>query len=149
MSASAVPRRRPRIARARIRSADALKHAACEFACAIVRHNAYRTCRRTERKRRTDALSIPFEGPIKEAAKLPSRQKKRSAKRKGPTVQASERSLALLTAYDEAYALAQLCKRLLWYDFRRLSANASEHEDMDGATHKLRRALADAWIDPR
>jgi hypothetical protein len=41
---------------------------------------------------------------------------------------------------DEAWALAQLCKRLLWDD--RLSANRLEHEDMlDRATHKLRRQI--------
>jgi hypothetical protein len=50
---------------------------------------------------------------------------------------------------DEAWALAQLCKRLLWDDFKRLSANKSEHQDMDSATHKLRRALAEAGIEPR
>jgi hypothetical protein len=50
---------------------------------------------------------------------------------------------------DGAWALGQLCKRLLRDDFKRLSANASEHQDMDRATHKLRRALAEAGIDPR
>jgi hypothetical protein len=48
---------------------------------------------------------------------------------------------------DEAHALAQLCKRLLWDDFKRLSVNADEHQDMDRATHKLRRALAEAGIE--
>jgi hypothetical protein len=50
---------------------------------------------------------------------------------------------------DEAWALAQTCKRLLWDDFKRLSASQSEHHDMDRATHKLRRALAEAGIEPR
>jgi hypothetical protein len=45
---------------------------------------------------------------------------------------------------DEAWALAQMVKRMLWDDFKRLSANVSEHQDMDRATHKLRRALAEA-----
>jgi hypothetical protein len=35
---------------------------------------------------------------------------------------------------DEAWALAQLCKRLTWDEFRKLSANRCEHEDMDRAT---------------
>ena len=35
-----------------------------------------------------------------------------------------------------AWALAQLCKRLLWDDFDRLSANKSEDADMDRAMHK-------------
>jgi hypothetical protein len=50
---------------------------------------------------------------------------------------------------DEACALAQMCKRLIWNDFDRLSANASERAAMDSATIKLRRTLAEAGIDPR
>jgi hypothetical protein len=50
---------------------------------------------------------------------------------------------------DEALALAQMCKRMIWDDFRRLSANESEREAIDGAAIKLRRALADAGFDPR
>jgi hypothetical protein len=50
---------------------------------------------------------------------------------------------------DEAWALAQMCKRMIWDDFKRLSANRSEHDDMDCATHKLRRALAEAGVEPR
>jgi hypothetical protein len=50
---------------------------------------------------------------------------------------------------DEAWALAQLCKRMIWNDFDRLAANASERDDMDSATIKLRRALAEAGFDPR
>jgi hypothetical protein len=38
---------------------------------------------------------------------------------------------------------------MIWDDFKRLSANADEHEDMDRATHKLRCALAEAGIEPR
>jgi hypothetical protein len=49
---------------------------------------------------------------------------------------------------DEAWG-AQLCKRLLWDDFKRLSANRSEHVDMDRATIKVHGALAEAGIDPR
>ena len=50
---------------------------------------------------------------------------------------------------DEAWALAQLCKRMIWDDFKRLSANESERADMDAAAIKLRRALAEAGFDPR
>jgi hypothetical protein len=50
---------------------------------------------------------------------------------------------------DEAYALAQLCKLMIYDDFKQLSANASEHQDMDRATRKQRRALAEAGFDPR
>jgi hypothetical protein len=50
---------------------------------------------------------------------------------------------------DEAWALAQMCKRMIWDDFDKLSANRAEHDDMDRATHKLRRALAKARIEPR
>jgi hypothetical protein len=50
---------------------------------------------------------------------------------------------------DEACALAQMCKRLIWDDFHKLSANASERDAMDLATIKLRRALAEAGYDPR
>jgi hypothetical protein len=38
---------------------------------------------------------------------------------------------------DEAYALALICKRMIWDDFAKLSANRSDHEDVDRATHKL------------
>jgi hypothetical protein len=50
---------------------------------------------------------------------------------------------------DEAYALAQMAKRMIWDDFRRLSTDVSERESMDNATIKLRRALAEAGFDPR
>jgi hypothetical protein len=50
---------------------------------------------------------------------------------------------------DEAWALAQMCKRTIWDDFTRLSADLSERVDMDSATIKLRRALAEAGFDPR
>jgi hypothetical protein len=50
---------------------------------------------------------------------------------------------------DEAYALAQMCKRLIWEDFQKLSANAAERDAMDLARIKLRRALAEGGYDPR
>jgi hypothetical protein len=50
---------------------------------------------------------------------------------------------------DDAYALAQMCKRMIWDDFHRLSAGRAERDDMDAATIKLRRALAEAGFDPR
>jgi hypothetical protein len=50
---------------------------------------------------------------------------------------------------DEAWALAQMCKRMIWDDFENLSASRSEHDAMDRATIKLRRALAEAGVDPR
>jgi hypothetical protein len=50
---------------------------------------------------------------------------------------------------DEAYALAQMCKRMIWDDFKRLSAGNAERDAMDGATIKLRRGLAEAGFDPR
>jgi hypothetical protein len=42
-----------------------------------------------------------------------------------------------------------MCKRMIWDDFRRLSAGRAERDDMDAATIKLRRALAEAGFDPR
>jgi hypothetical protein len=50
---------------------------------------------------------------------------------------------------DEAWALAQMCKRMIWDDFRRLSAGQAELHAMDLATLKLRRALAEAGFDSR
>jgi len=50
---------------------------------------------------------------------------------------------------DKAWALAQMCKRPIWNDFDRLSANSSEQDAMDTATIKLRCALAEAGFDPR
>jgi hypothetical protein len=50
---------------------------------------------------------------------------------------------------DEAWALAQMCKRMIWDDFRRLSASRSERDAMDSATIKLRRALAEAGVEVR
>ena len=52
-------------------------------------------------------------------------------------------------ADDEAWALAQMCKRMIWDDFKRLSIEMSERNDMDGATIKLRRGLTEAGFDPR
>jgi hypothetical protein len=49
----------------------------------------------------------------------------------------------------EAYALAQMCKRMTWDDFKKLSANQAELNAMDLATLKLRRALAEAGIEVR
>jgi len=42
-----------------------------------------------------------------------------------------------------------MCKRMIWDDFKRLSANQSELHAMDLATIKLRRALAEAGIEVR
>jgi hypothetical protein len=42
-----------------------------------------------------------------------------------------------------------MCKRLIWEDFKKLSANPAERDAMDLATIKLRRALAEAGYDPR
>jgi hypothetical protein len=50
---------------------------------------------------------------------------------------------------DEAWALAQMVKRMSWNDFGRLSANESERDDMDNAAIKLRHAPAEAGFDPR
>jgi hypothetical protein len=50
---------------------------------------------------------------------------------------------------DEAYALAQMAKRMIWDDFKRLSSGRAERDEMDSATIKLRRALAEAGFDPR
>jgi hypothetical protein len=50
---------------------------------------------------------------------------------------------------DEAYALAQMCKRLRWDHFKELSVGQSELHAMDLATLKLRRALAEAGIEVR
>jgi hypothetical protein len=55
----------------------------------------------------------------------------------------------VLLTEDEAYALAQMCKRITWDDFKKLSANQSELHAMDLATLKLRRALAEAGIEVR
>jgi len=50
---------------------------------------------------------------------------------------------------DEARALAQMCKRLRWDHFKDVAANQTELNAMDGATIKLRRALAKAGIEVR
>jgi hypothetical protein len=50
---------------------------------------------------------------------------------------------------DEAYALAQMCKRMRWEHFKELSASQAELHVMDLATLKLRRVLAEAGFDPR
>ena len=50
---------------------------------------------------------------------------------------------------DEAWALAQMTKRMIWDDFHRLSSGRAERDDMGSATIKLRRALAEAGFDPR
>jgi hypothetical protein len=42
-----------------------------------------------------------------------------------------------------------MAKRMIWDDFRRLSAGRAERDDMDSATIKLRRALAEAEFNPR
>jgi hypothetical protein len=49
----------------------------------------------------------------------------------------------------EARALVQMAKRMIWDDFRRLSAGRAERDDVDAATPKLERALAEAGFDPR
>jgi hypothetical protein len=43
---------------------------------------------------------------------------------------------------------SKMCKRPIWNDFDRLSANRSKCDAMDGATIKLRPALAEARFDP-
>jgi hypothetical protein len=43
---------------------------------------------------------------------------------------------------DEAWALAQMAKRMIWGDFCRLSAGNAERDAMDSAAIKLRRALS-------
>lgn len=50
---------------------------------------------------------------------------------------------------SEAYALAELCKRLSWSDCEKLSANVGELQLMIRATDKLRGFLADAGIEVR
>jgi hypothetical protein len=50
---------------------------------------------------------------------------------------------------DEAYALANMCKRMTWGDFKKLSANQSELHAMDLAMLKLRRVLAEAGVEVR
>ena len=50
---------------------------------------------------------------------------------------------------DEAWALAQMCKRMILDDFNRLAANVDEANAMDHAAIKLRRALAEHGFNPR
>jgi hypothetical protein len=50
---------------------------------------------------------------------------------------------------DEAYALAEMCKRMTWDDFKKLSVDRFEHDAMDRATLKIPRALAEAGIEVR
>jgi hypothetical protein len=38
---------------------------------------------------------------------------------------------------------------MIWDDFRRLSAGRTKRDDTHSATHKLRRALAEAGTEPR
>jgi hypothetical protein len=42
-----------------------------------------------------------------------------------------------------------MCKQIIYDDFKWLSANRSEREDIDRATHNLRRAFAGAGVELR
>jgi len=46
----------------------------------------------------------------------------------------------------QAYALAELCKRLTWYDAERLAVDRDETERMIAATDALRAALERAGV---
>jgi hypothetical protein len=50
---------------------------------------------------------------------------------------------------DDARALPQMCKRMIWDDVRRLSAGRVERDDMDSVTIKLHCALAEAGFNQR
>ncbi len=50
---------------------------------------------------------------------------------------------------EQAWALAQLVKRLGWDDCRRLAEDGQQARLMIEATERIRSALADAGIAPR
>lgn len=49
----------------------------------------------------------------------------------------------------QAWALAELCKRIGWSDVRTLSVNEAEAHQMIGATDRLAGALREAGFAPR
>lgn len=49
----------------------------------------------------------------------------------------------------EGLELAQLCKRICWDDFVRMSVDRDEAELMKSAVEQLRRGLADTGFEPR
>jgi hypothetical protein len=57
--------------------------------------------------------------------------------------------LDLRLSGDEALALAQMCKQIIYDENRRRSAAGREHVNMDNALDKLQRALAEAGYAPR
>ncbi len=54
--------------------------------------------------------------------------------------------VTLMLSERQAYALAQLCKRLSWDDAMSLSADEAEARAQINATDRLRAALEDAGI---
>lgn len=60
-----------------------------------------------------------------------------------------KRKIPLELHDHEALALAQLCKRLTWADFDRMSVGTLEHNAMDAAIMTLRDALAQSGFNPR
>lgn len=61
----------------------------------------------------------------------------------------SENIITLTLDDDEALALAQMCRRIIYEEIRRMSGSETEHWQMDSAISKLRRALAEAGYAPR
>jgi hypothetical protein len=50
---------------------------------------------------------------------------------------------------SQAYALAELCKRISWSDCEKLSVDRTECEAMIAATDRVRAALDDAGVRVR
>lgn len=50
---------------------------------------------------------------------------------------------------DEAWALAELCKRIGWQELRGNAANENEAYTMRDAVNRLQGALAEAGFSPR
>lgn len=60
-----------------------------------------------------------------------------------------EVTITLVLPVEQADALAEMCKRIIYEEIRRMSASEKEHWEMDAGISSLRRALAEAGFAPR
>jgi hypothetical protein len=58
-------------------------------------------------------------------------------------------TIKLVLPVEQADALAEMCKRIIYEEIRRMSASEKEHWEMDAAISTLRGALSDAGFAPR
>jgi len=72
----------------------------------------------------------------------------RKMQRAEPTEMTAFKLTVELTA-DEVWALAEWCKRQTWEDLHARSVDQAEHDAMQDAFTKIRRALAEHGIAPR